>query len=270
MLLSSIPTPEPPAMNHHVKGLFLFSMPELTGQVPTLILGLWHVMTHTPFPYSVCLQWGGGFAKTLRLFSDCLTHITPEASFVPEVGQGHPASQNQIYKKQRYVTKPNGNRIMLGTLSGQKTITGMDQRLGEEKEKWGKSTEGSWQVQCFCVGMTSLSSSSSWMQGLVPGPPRLSPQIKGGEAVWCPYFRFLGAAKMMSFVSLLLIGIMFPAIRGKQFTKCELSQVLKDMDGYGGIPLSECKFPAALLHPFFNSYVSLFHPPFPLHFYSII
>lgn len=66
--------------------------------------------------------------------------------------------------------------------------------------------------------------------------------------MWCPHFRILGAAKMMSFVSLLLVGIMFPAFQAKQFTKCELSQVLKDMDGFGGIALSECEFPDALLH----------------------
>ncbi|NP_999525.1 alpha-lactalbumin precursor [Sus scrofa] len=44
---------------------------------------------------------------------------------------------------------------------------------------------------------------------------------------------------MMSFVSLLVVGILFPAIQAKQFTKCELSQVLKDMDGYGDITLPE-------------------------------
>ncbi|KAM9230575.1 alpha-lactalbumin [Dugong dugon] len=44
---------------------------------------------------------------------------------------------------------------------------------------------------------------------------------------------------MMSFVPLLLVGILFPAIQAKQFTKCELSQVLKDMAGYGGITLPE-------------------------------
>ncbi|ELK08414.1 alpha-lactalbumin [Pteropus alecto] len=44
---------------------------------------------------------------------------------------------------------------------------------------------------------------------------------------------------MMSFLSLLLVGILFPATQAKQFTKCELSQVLKDMDGYGGITLPE-------------------------------
>ncbi|XP_016056555.1 PREDICTED: alpha-lactalbumin [Miniopterus natalensis] len=44
---------------------------------------------------------------------------------------------------------------------------------------------------------------------------------------------------MMSFVSLLLMGILFPALQAKQFTKCELSQVLKDMDGYGGVSLPE-------------------------------
>ncbi|KAI5251603.1 alpha-lactalbumin [Manis pentadactyla] len=44
---------------------------------------------------------------------------------------------------------------------------------------------------------------------------------------------------MVSFVSLLLVGIMFPALQAKQFTKCELSQVLRGMDGYGGITLPE-------------------------------
>ncbi|XP_008568909.1 PREDICTED: alpha-lactalbumin [Galeopterus variegatus] len=44
---------------------------------------------------------------------------------------------------------------------------------------------------------------------------------------------------MMSFVPLILVGILFPAIQAKQFTKCELSQVLKDMDGRGGITLPE-------------------------------
>ncbi|KAK1341214.1 hypothetical protein QTO34_017617 [Cnephaeus nilssonii] len=44
---------------------------------------------------------------------------------------------------------------------------------------------------------------------------------------------------MMSFTSLLLVGILFPALQAKQFTKCELSQVLKDMDGYGGVTLPE-------------------------------
>lgn len=64
-----------------------------------------------------------------------------------------------------------------------------------------------------------------------------------------PHFRFLGVAEMMSFISLLLVGIMFPAIQAKQFTKCELSQVLKDMDGFGGIALSECEFSAASFYP---------------------
>ncbi|XP_077024086.1 alpha-lactalbumin [Tamandua tetradactyla] len=63
--------------------------------------------------------------------------------------------------------------------------------------------------------------------------------IKGGESKWYPYFRFLGAAKMMSFISLLLVGILFPDIQAKQFTKCELSQMLKDIDGYRNIPLTE-------------------------------
>lgn len=60
--------------------------------------------------------------------------------------------------------------------------------------------------------------------------------------MWLPHFRFLREAKMVSFVSLLLVGIMFPALQAKQFTKCELSQVLRDMDGYGSITLPECEF----------------------------
>ncbi|XP_036315204.1 alpha-lactalbumin [Pipistrellus kuhlii] len=44
---------------------------------------------------------------------------------------------------------------------------------------------------------------------------------------------------MMSFASLLLLGILFPTLQAKEFTKCELSQVLKDMDGYGGVTLPE-------------------------------
>ncbi|KAK2503974.1 hypothetical protein MC885_004869 [Smutsia gigantea] len=44
---------------------------------------------------------------------------------------------------------------------------------------------------------------------------------------------------MMSFVSLLLVGVLFPGLQAKQFTKCELSQVLRDMDGYGSITLPE-------------------------------
>ncbi|PNI49444.1 LALBA isoform 2 [Pan troglodytes] len=44
---------------------------------------------------------------------------------------------------------------------------------------------------------------------------------------------------MRFFVPLFLVGILFPAILAKQFTKCELSQLLKDIDGYGGIALPE-------------------------------
>lgn len=70
--------------------------------------------------------------------------------------------------------------------------------------------------------------------------------------MWCPHIRISGATKMMSFVSLLVVGILFPAIQARQFTKCELSQVLKDMDGYGDITLPECEFPAILLYPIFH------------------
>ncbi|XP_017401371.2 alpha-lactalbumin [Cebus imitator] len=57
--------------------------------------------------------------------------------------------------------------------------------------------------------------------------------------LWKTFNLFLGAAKMMSFVPLLLVGILFPAIPAKQFTKCELSQELKALDGYRGISLPE-------------------------------
>ncbi|XP_037703370.1 alpha-lactalbumin [Choloepus didactylus] len=44
---------------------------------------------------------------------------------------------------------------------------------------------------------------------------------------------------MMSFIPLLLVGILFPAIQARQLTKCELSQMLKDLDGYRNITLPE-------------------------------
>ncbi|XP_047407548.1 alpha-lactalbumin [Sciurus carolinensis] len=44
---------------------------------------------------------------------------------------------------------------------------------------------------------------------------------------------------MMFFVSLFLMSILFPAMQAKLYTKCELSEVLKDMDGYGGITVPE-------------------------------
>lgn len=71
---------------------------------------------------------------------------------------------------------------------------------------------------------------------------------------------------MMSFASLLLVGILFSATQAKQFTKCELSQVLKSMDGYKGVTLPECEFPAASL----SSTASLPYPPFPSLFFTFI
>lgn len=71
---------------------------------------------------------------------------------------------------------------------------------------------------------------------------------------------------MMSFVSLLLMGILFPALQAKQFTKCELSQVLKDMDGYGGVSLPECEFSAALFHPILHLLLSSTLLPLPIIF----
>ncbi|XP_008069093.1 alpha-lactalbumin [Carlito syrichta] len=44
---------------------------------------------------------------------------------------------------------------------------------------------------------------------------------------------------MMSFVSLFLVGILFPAIQAEQLTTCEVSRLLKEMDNYRGIPLPE-------------------------------
>ncbi|XP_040844420.1 alpha-lactalbumin isoform X2 [Ochotona curzoniae] len=44
---------------------------------------------------------------------------------------------------------------------------------------------------------------------------------------------------MMSLVLLLLVSSVFSAIQATQLTKCELSEKLKDLDGYGNIPMSE-------------------------------
>uniref|UniRef100_A0A8C5KEE8 Lactalbumin, alpha n=1 Tax=Jaculus jaculus TaxID=51337 RepID=A0A8C5KEE8_JACJA len=44
---------------------------------------------------------------------------------------------------------------------------------------------------------------------------------------------------MMSFVFLFLLSILFPAMQATQLTKCEVSQKLKDMDGYRNITLLE-------------------------------
>ncbi|KAM6215403.1 alpha-lactalbumin [Rhynchocyon petersi] len=44
---------------------------------------------------------------------------------------------------------------------------------------------------------------------------------------------------MMSFIILLLVGILFPAIQAIQCDKCVMAQQLKDMDGYKGITLPE-------------------------------
>lgn len=46
---------------------------------------------------------------------------------------------------------------------------------------------------------------------------------------------------MMSLVLLLLVSSVFSAIQATQLTKCELSEKLKDLDGYGNIPMSECE-----------------------------
>ncbi|XP_004692585.1 PREDICTED: alpha-lactalbumin [Condylura cristata] len=44
---------------------------------------------------------------------------------------------------------------------------------------------------------------------------------------------------MMSFVSLLLVGILVPATQARLLTRCELFQELKEMDGYQGVTLPE-------------------------------
>ncbi|XP_004468429.1 alpha-lactalbumin [Dasypus novemcinctus] len=44
---------------------------------------------------------------------------------------------------------------------------------------------------------------------------------------------------MMSYLPLLLVGILFPVIQASQLTKCELPQKLKDIDGYRNVTLPE-------------------------------
>lgn len=46
---------------------------------------------------------------------------------------------------------------------------------------------------------------------------------------------------MMSFVSLLLVGI-YSMPQAEQLTKCEVFQKLKDLKDYGGVSLPECEF----------------------------
>lgn len=78
----------------------------------------------------------GHWPWTFIVCSDCLTHNTPEVSFVLEVGWGHPPSENQPHKKQSYKSSQLRNRIMLGTLSGQRksnTWYGLEIREGEGK-----------------------------------------------------------------------------------------------------------------------------------------
>lgn len=87
----------------------------------------------------------------------------------------------------------------------------------------------------------------------MPGPLRLFPQIKGGEQCGDPISGSWGVTKMMSFVSLLLVGILFHATQAEQLTKCEVFQKLKDLKDYGGVSLPECEFPAILL-------CSIIHP----------
>uniref|UniRef100_A0A4W2GGM6 Alpha-lactalbumin n=1 Tax=Bos indicus x Bos taurus TaxID=30522 RepID=A0A4W2GGM6_BOBOX len=73
----------------------------------------------------------------------------------------------------------------------------------------------------------------------MPGPLRLFPQIKGGEQCGDPISESWGVTKMMSFVSLLLVGILFHATQAEQLTKCEVFRELKDLKGYGGVSLPE-------------------------------
>lgn len=83
----------------------------------------------------------------------------------------------------------------------------------------------------------------------MPGPLRLFSQIKGGEQCGDPISGSWGVTKMMSFVSLLLVGILFHATQAEQLTKCEVFHKLKDLKNYGGISLPECEFAAILLCP---------------------
>ena len=46
---------------------------------------------------------------------------------------------------------------------------------------------------------------------------------------------------MMRFVPLVLVCILFPAIRATQLTKCEVYRAVEDMDGYEGISALECE-----------------------------
>jgi len=94
----------------------------------------------------------------------------------------------------------------------------------------------------------------------MPGPLRLFPQIKGGEQCGDPISESWGVTKMMSFVSLLLVGILFHATQAEQLTKCEVFRELKDLKGYGGVSLPECEFPAILLCPIIHPLHSF--PPF--------
>lgn len=94
----------------------------------------------------------------------------------------------------------------------------------------------------------------------MPGPLRLFPQIKGGEQCGDPISGSWGVTKMMSFVSLLLVGILFHATQAEQLTKCEVFQKLKDLKDYGGVSLPECEFPAILLCPIIHPLHSF--PPF--------
>ena len=70
---------------------------------------------------------------------------------------------------------------------------------------------------------------------------------------------------MMSFVSLLLVGILFHATQAEQLTKCEVFHKLKDLKDYGGVSLPECEFTAILLCPIIHLLHSLpqsLHPLF--------
>ena len=96
----------------------------------------------------------------------------------------------------------------------------------------------------------------------MPGPLRLFPQIKGGEQCGDPISGSWGVTKMMSFVSLLLVGILFHATQAEQLTKCEVFRELKDLKGYGGVSLPECEFPAILLCPIIHPLHSF--PFFPI------
>lgn len=67
-------------------------------------------------------------------------------------------------------------------------------------------------------------------------------RYKSGWSWIVSAFQDPGAAKMMPFIPLILVCILFPAIQATQLTKCEVYQAMRDMDGHEGISSLECEF----------------------------